>query len=62
MKTPGRKVLFIAYYFPPVAGGGVQRLAKFVKYLPAAGWLPVVLTVQILILGTAGLPRKTSVF
>lgn len=29
-----KKVLFISYYFPPMGGGGVQRIAKFCKYLP----------------------------
>jgi glycosyltransferase involved in cell wall biosynthesis len=32
--------------FPPVGGGGVQRSLKFVKYLPASGWIPVVVTVR----------------
>lgn len=41
-----RKVLIIAYYFPPVGGGGVQRTAKFVKYLTHFGWEPIVLTVK----------------
>jgi spore coat polysaccharide biosynthesis predicted glycosyltransferase SpsG len=43
---PEKKVLIIAYYFPPMGMGGVQRVAKFVKYLPRFGWLPVVLTVK----------------
>jgi glycosyltransferase involved in cell wall biosynthesis len=38
------KVLFIAYYFPPVGGAGVQRSQKFVQYLPSEGILPVVIT------------------
>jgi len=41
-----KKVLIIAYYYPPIAGGGVQRTAKFVKYLPECGWQPYVLTVK----------------
>lgn len=41
-----RRVLIIAYYFPPSGGSGVQRALKFVKYLPAFGWEPVVLTVD----------------
>jgi len=41
-----KKVLFIAYLFPPVAGGGVQRSSKFVKYLPHFGWELIVLTVK----------------
>jgi len=39
-----RRVLFIAYYFPPLGGGGVQRSAKFVRYLPDHGFDPIVLT------------------
>jgi hypothetical protein len=40
-----RRVLCIAYAYPPYGGGGVQRTAKFVRYLPDHGWLPTVLTV-----------------
>jgi glycosyltransferase involved in cell wall biosynthesis len=40
-----KRVLFVAYQFPPVGGAGVQRTAKFVKHLPPCGWLPSVLTV-----------------
>lgn len=39
-----KRVLIIAYNFPPMGGGGVQRTVKFVKYLPRFGWEPVVLT------------------
>jgi glycosyltransferase involved in cell wall biosynthesis len=39
-----RTVLFIAYDFPPAGGPGVQRSAKFAKYLPQFGWQPVVVT------------------
>ena len=41
-----KKVLIVTYYFPPSGGPGVQRVLKFVKYLPDFGWQPVVLTVQ----------------
>lgn len=35
----------IAFQFPPVSGtSGVQRTLRFVRYLPAFGWQPVVLT------------------
>jgi glycosyltransferase involved in cell wall biosynthesis len=37
-----RRVLMISAVFPPVGGPGVQRSAKFAKYLPAFGWTPVV--------------------
>lgn len=41
-----KKVLIISYYFPPMGMGGVQRITKFVRYLPDFGWEPVVLTVR----------------
>jgi hypothetical protein len=37
-----RKVLVIAYYWPPAGGPGVQRWLKFVKYLPDFGFEPIV--------------------
>ncbi|MFZ1081948.1 MAG: glycosyltransferase [Candidatus Kryptoniota bacterium] len=40
-----KKVLIVSYYFPPSGGPGVQRVLKFVKYLPQFGFEPVVLTV-----------------
>jgi hypothetical protein len=42
--SPHLRALMLAYYFPPMAGGGVQRTLKHVKYLPAAGIHPIVLT------------------
>jgi glycosyltransferase involved in cell wall biosynthesis len=39
-----KRVLIIAYYWPPNAGVGVYRWLKFVKYLPQFGWQPVVYT------------------
>ncbi len=39
-----KKVLFIAYHFPPIASGGTFRSLKFVKYLPQFGWQPTVIT------------------
>src|SRR5687768_15366412 len=39
-----KRVLIIAYYWPPSGGSGVQRWLKFVKYLPAAGVKPYVFT------------------
>lgn len=41
-----KNVLMIAYYFPPIGGTAVQRIVKFVKYLPSYGWNPIVLTVK----------------
>jgi glycosyltransferase involved in cell wall biosynthesis len=41
-----KKVLIVAYYFPPSGGPGVQRVLKYVQYLRGFGWEPVVLTVK----------------
>ena len=41
-----KKVLMIAYYFPPLGGGGTLRTVKFAKYLQKFGWEPIVLTVK----------------
>jgi len=41
-----KKVLIITYYWPPAGGPAIQRVLKFVKYLPSFGWQPVILTVQ----------------
>jgi glycosyltransferase involved in cell wall biosynthesis len=41
------KVLILARSFPPFRStGGSIRVVKFLKYLPALGWLPVVLTID----------------
>jgi len=42
--TAVRRLLFLAYHFPPLGGGGVQRSVKFVRHLPAFGYTPVVVT------------------
>jgi len=41
-----KKVLVIAYHYPPLGGGGVFRTLKFTKYLPQFGFQPYVLTVK----------------
>ncbi len=41
-----RRVLLIAYNFPPVGGAGVQRPVKWAKYLRAFGWEVTVLTTE----------------
>ena len=40
-----RRVLFIAYLFPPIANSGTRRSLSFANLLPDFGWSPVVLTV-----------------
>lgn len=44
-----RKILFLAYYFPPLGMGGTQRVAKWSKYLSRAGWEVTVITVKPII-------------
>lgn len=51
-----RRVLMIAHAFPPSGGSGVQRSAKFAKFLPRLGWLPTVWTVE----EAQGLPRDAT--
>lgn len=41
--TPLKRVLIVAYYWPPAGGPGVQRWLKFAKYLPECGWEPTLL-------------------
>jgi glycosyltransferase involved in cell wall biosynthesis len=37
----------LTHEFPPSGGGGVQRVAKFARYLPANGWDPLVVTGRV---------------
>lgn len=39
-----KKVLFLAYLFPPIVNSGTQRPWKFAKYLAHYGWEPTVIT------------------
>ena len=39
-----RRVLLLAYLFPPIANSGTQRPLKFAKYLTQYGWEPIVMT------------------
>jgi len=41
-----KKVLVIAYAFPPMSYAGVFRTLKFCKYLPEFDWQPLVLTIK----------------
>ncbi len=54
-----RKVLFLAYYFPPHGGGGVQRSVNFCRYLPEFGYVPTVVTGPGLDSDGWGPPDKT---
>jgi len=39
-----KKVLMLMYSFPPTGGPGVQRNAKFIKYIRDFNWEPIVFT------------------
>jgi glycosyltransferase involved in cell wall biosynthesis len=40
-----KRILMIAYHFPPLAGSsGIQRTLRFVQHLPSLGWQPLVLS------------------
>lgn len=42
-----KKILFIAFHFPPVQGStGVIRTLSFAKYIQQFGWIPAVMTVK----------------
>jgi glycosyltransferase involved in cell wall biosynthesis len=45
-RTPLKKVLIFAYYWPPAGGVAVQRFLKFSKFLPEFGWEPIIVTVK----------------
>lgn len=41
-----KRVLMIAYHYPPLRGGsGIQRTLAFSEYLPQFGWHPLILSV-----------------
>lgn len=41
-----RRVLFLAYLFPPIANSGTRRSLSFVNNLPDCGWQPLVLSLE----------------
>jgi glycosyltransferase involved in cell wall biosynthesis len=51
-----KRVLFLAYLFPPIANSGTQRPLKFAKYLGDFGWEPIVVTAG----GRTELPADAS--
>jgi glycosyltransferase involved in cell wall biosynthesis len=64
---PRPRVAVVAYFFPPLGGIAVARALGLVKYLPAAGWEPVVIAPEgsPYVLrdpaGTASIPTGTEV-
>ncbi len=41
-----KRLLVLAYFFPPLGGGGCQRTLKLVRYLEPNGWVSTVVTVK----------------
>src|SRR5256885_5155509 len=41
-----KRVLMLAYFFPPLGGGGCQRTLKLVRYLEPQGWQATVVTTR----------------
>lgn len=41
-----RRLAYVAYFFPPTGGAGVQRSLKFARYLQEHGWNTTVVTVR----------------
>jgi glycosyltransferase involved in cell wall biosynthesis len=41
-----KRILIVAYYYPPVATSGAMRPLAFSRLLPEHGWLPSVLTID----------------
>jgi glycosyltransferase involved in cell wall biosynthesis len=51
MEASRRRVLVLAYFFPPLGGGGVQRTLKFVRHLEPLGWDTTVITTRSRVYG-----------
>lgn len=41
-----KRLLVVAYFFPPIGGGGCQRTLKLVRYLAPLGWTSTVVTAR----------------
>ena len=46
-QPPLARILYVAYYYPPIGGSGVQRSSKMAKYLSRLGHPVTVLSVDI---------------
>ena len=51
MNESRRRALLLAYFFPPIAGAGVQRTLKFVRYLKPLGWDATVVSTRSRVYG-----------
>ena len=52
-----KRCLIVTYYFPPLGGGGVQRITKLIKYAGRTGWNFTVITADE---GSSTLPDDES--
>jgi glycosyltransferase involved in cell wall biosynthesis len=65
--TDRRRVLVLAYFFPPVGGAGTQRTLKFVRHLEPLGWDATVVSTRSRVYRArdesllAEIPRSTRV-
>jgi glycosyltransferase involved in cell wall biosynthesis len=46
MEIKNKRVLVIAYHYPPLAGAGMLKTLRTTRYLAKYGWQPLVLTVK----------------
>ena len=49
--TKRRRLLVLAYFFPPIGGAGVQRTLKFVEHLARLGWDATVVSTRSRVYG-----------
>jgi len=56
-----KKILIIAYYFPPNPEIGGVRATKFARYLPDYNWKPYVLTVDTSDVSNADISRLKEI-
>jgi glycosyltransferase involved in cell wall biosynthesis len=57
-----RRILMIAFHYPPFQGGsGVHRTLKFSKYLPEHGWRPIVLSAHPRAYSSTGTEQLTEI-
>jgi glycosyltransferase involved in cell wall biosynthesis len=54
-----KKLLMLAYYYPPYANVSSMRASKFAKYLPSNGWSTTVLTVDPRYYGSRRIARDS---
>lgn len=61
MMPEQKRVLMIAFHYPPAWGSGVQRTLSFSKYLAEFGWTPLVLSASALAHPQKGLDQLADI-